>query len=210
LYYDGQGWQTFSAPELEDVSIYALGFGPGDVKWIVTDRGLMRHEPARDEWTTFTARDHPIIEDIWSLLVARDGTVWIGGEGGIVHYDGSAWRTPEGSGSPPLFVDDIAEAADGSLWVAADGELGHFDAGRWSYFSWPSDGWLERVTVGPDGKIWTGYDGLGRFDPTDAAWQHYGPDDGLVHPLVQAILATADGVVWVGTEGGVSRFVPPD
>jgi ligand-binding sensor domain-containing protein/tRNA A-37 threonylcarbamoyl transferase component Bud32 len=210
LYYDGQGWQTFRSPELEEVSIYALAFGPGDVKWIVTDVGLMRHDPALDEWTTFTAADHPIFEDIWSLLVAGDGTVWLGGEEGIVRYDGSTWSAPEASGSPPVFVDDIAEAADGSLWVAADGELGHFDADRWSYFSWPSDGWLERVAVGPDGSIWTGYDGLGRFDPVDTTWQHYSPDDGLVHRIVQSILVTADGVVWVGTEGGVSRFIPPD
>jgi hypothetical protein len=36
------------------------------------------------------------------------------------------------------------------------------------------------------------------------------PDDGLVNWTVQAIHVTPEGVVWIGTEGGVSRYVPPD
>jgi ligand-binding sensor domain-containing protein len=180
------------------------------VKWLVTDRGLMRHDPASDEWTTFTTADHPIIEEIWAMLVASDGTVWLGGEQGIVGYDGTTWSEPEASGSAPEFVDDIAQAPDGSLWVAADGELGHLESGRWSYFSWPTDGWLERVSVGPDGGVWAGYEGLGRFDPADGTWQHFSTADGLVHGIVSSIHVTPDGIVWVGTEAGVSRFAPAD
>ena len=36
------------------------------------------------------------------------------------------------------------------------------------------------------------------------------PADGLAHMIVRAIHVTPEGVVWVGTEGGVSRYVPPD
>ena len=46
VYFDGQGWQTFTAPELVEASIHAIEFGPGDVQWIATDRGLMRYDPA--------------------------------------------------------------------------------------------------------------------------------------------------------------------
>jgi ligand-binding sensor domain-containing protein len=207
LYYDGQGWQTFPVPELEEVSIDAIEIGPADVKWLVTDRGLMRHDPASDEWTLFTEADHPILADIWSFLASSDGAFWLGGEEGLVRYDGRTWSSPEAAGSAPRSVDDIAEGLDGSLWVAADGELGHLDAERWSYFSWPSDGWLETVAVGPDGTVWAGYEGLGRFDPADGTWQYFSPDDGLVHLIVRAIHVTPEGVVWVGTEAGVSRSV---
>ncbi len=210
LRYDGQGWQRFTAPELADVEIYAIEMDSDDVQWLVTDSGLMRHDPATDEWTTFTGADHPIIEDMWSLLVSSDGTVWVGGEEELVRYDGSTWSTPVASGSAPHFVDDLAEAPDGSLWVAADGELVHLADGRWSYFEWPSDGWLETVAVGPDGSVWAGYEGLGRYDPAGGDWQMFTPADGLVHWTVQAIHVTPEGVVWVGTEGGVSRYVPPD
>jgi ligand-binding sensor domain-containing protein len=209
LYYDGLGWQAFRAPELEDVSFYAIEFGPGDITWLVTDRGLVRHDPANDEWTTFTEADHPILGEIWSILAASDGTLWIGGEEGIVHYDGLSWSSPEASGSAPEFVDDIAESPDGSLWAAADGELAHLSADRWSYLSWPSDGWLETVTIGPDGGVWAGYEGLARFNPESRDWHYFSPDDGLAHIIVRSIHVTPDGVVWVGTEAGISRYVPP-
>jgi ligand-binding sensor domain-containing protein len=209
LRYDGQGWQRFTAPELADESIYAIEFGPSDVKWLATDSGLVRHDPAADEWTTFTGADHPIIEEIWAYLVSSDGTVWVGGEEGLVRYDGSTWSTPVALGSAPQSIDDLAEAPDGSLWIAADGDLVHLADGRWSTFAWPFDGWLERVAIGPDGSVWAGYEGLAHYDPVSGDWHMFTPADGLVHRAVQAIHVTPDGVVWVGTEGGVSRYVPP-
>ena len=178
--------------------------------WLVTDGGLLRQAPGSDEWTTFTSADHPIIEEIWSILASSDGTLWLGGEEGLVRYDGSTWSTPEASGSAPLLVDDLAEAPDGSLWVASDGELAHLADGQWSYFAWPFDGWLEVVAVGPDGSVWVGYEGLGRYYPEGGDWQTLTPADGLVHMVVRAIHVTPEGVVWVGTDGGVSRYVPPD
>jgi serine/threonine protein kinase/ligand-binding sensor domain-containing protein len=208
--YDDRAWETYKSPELADVEIYAIEFGPGDVMWLVTDTGLMRHDPVTNEWTTFTGADHPIIEEIWSILASSDSTVWLGGEEGLVQYDGSTWGTPLASGTAPQFVDDIAEAPDGSLWVAADGELGHLADGRWLYSLWPTEGWLERLAVGPDGSMWAGFEGLGHFNPANGDWQLFTPDDGLAHDHVQSIHVTPEGVVWVGTEGGVSRYVPPD
>ena len=208
VYYDGQGWRTFSAPELTDVSIDGLEFGPGDVQWIATDAGLMRYDPATGEWITFTGADHPFLDDIWCFLSASDGTLWVGGEQGLVQYDGTTWSTHWASGGTPQFVDHIAEGPDGMLWVAADGELGHLAGGRWTYVSWPGEGWIETLAFAPDGSIWAGYEGLGRYDPASDTWQIFTTADGLVHMSVLAIHVTPDGVVWVGTEGGVSRYVP--
>jgi ligand-binding sensor domain-containing protein len=209
-WYDGQAWQRFSPPELADLQIYAIQIGRDGVQWLATDGGLLRYDPAADVWATFTGADHPILEDIWSILVSRDGTVWVGGEEGLIQGDGNSWSTPEASGNAPQFVDDLAEAPDGSLWIAADGELVHLAEGRWSYSAWPTEGWLERVAVGPDGIVWVGHDGLGRYDPATGDWQIFEPADGLAHQTVLAIHVTPDGVVWVGTASGVSRYVPSD
>jgi ligand-binding sensor domain-containing protein/predicted Ser/Thr protein kinase len=208
IYYDGRGWQRFTSPELADIEVYAIHFGPDDVKWLVGDGAIVRHNPATDEWTTFTSDDHPIIEDIRAVLAASDGTVWLGGDEGLARYDGDVWSTPEASGSAPQYVDDLAEAPDGSIWVAADGELVHLTDDQWSYVSWPSDGWLNEVTVGPEGGVWAGHEGMGHYDPASGEWQMFMPSDGLVHLIVHAIHVTSEGVVWVGTEGGVSRYAP--
>ncbi len=208
--YDGEGWQKITIPELVDVQIDEIEIGPDGVQWFVTDRGLKRYDPTTEEWTTFTSAEHPIIEEIWSILVASDGGVWVGGEEGLARYDGTTWSNPEAAGDAPRDVSDLAEAPDGSLWIAADGKLGHLADGRWSYFAWPSDDWLEWVAVGPDGSAWTGGVGLGRYDPGSGDWQLYTTADGLAHSIVTAIHVTPEGVVWIGTQGGVSRYVPTD
>jgi ligand-binding sensor domain-containing protein len=213
LRYDGERWQRLTAPELADAQVYRVEIGPDDVQWLVTDRGLVRHDPTAEDtdgWTTFTEDDHPLIQELWSIQATSDGSVWLGGEEGLVQYDGRTWRSPAAAGDAPRRVNDLAQAPDGSLWVVADGKLAHLAEDRWAAFVWPGEGWIERVTVGPDGNVWAGYDGLGRYDPDSGEWQIFTPEDGLVNWTVLAIHVTPEGVVWVGTEGGVSRYVPPD
>jgi ligand-binding sensor domain-containing protein/tRNA A-37 threonylcarbamoyl transferase component Bud32 len=211
-WYDGQGWQVFEPDQLVEQTIFGIAFGPGDVKWLWTYNGVIRHDPATDEWTTFTAAEHPVFENVNTVYVTSDGTVWVGGDYGLVRYDGSDWGMPDATGEAPKGgeegnVDAIAEAPDGSLWVVSHGALYRLDGGQWSRFEWP-DNWIGTMTVGPDGMVWVGQENLGHFDPSNGAWQSLTPADGLVSHSVQAIYVTPVGVVWVGTGGGVSRYVP--
>jgi serine/threonine protein kinase/ligand-binding sensor domain-containing protein len=207
-WYDGTAWHTHTPAQLADVVINSIAFAPDGVRWLWTDAGLMRHDPATDEWRTFTSTDHPILENVNAFLVGSDGTLWVGGSDGLVGYDGESWHTPDANGDVPQYVSDVAVAPDGSLWVAADGALYHLHDGFWARFGWPDDGWVEQMAVGPDGSVWTSYDDLGRFDPSSGDWEIFTPDDGLIDSQVQAIYVTAEGVVWVGTAGGVSRYAP--
>jgi len=212
-WYDGQRWQAVEPAQLADAAIFGITFGPGDLKWLWTDAGLMRHDPATDEWTTFTADDHPALEDLTVVFAASDGTVWAGGDYGLVRYDGSGWSASDATGNAPPVggeeadVHGIAQAPDGSLWVVAYGSLYHLDGDQWSRFDWP-DNWIETMAVAPDGTVWVGGDGLGHFDPSTGAWQTFTTADGLVSQQVYAVHVTPEGVVWVGTEGGLSRYVP--
>jgi ligand-binding sensor domain-containing protein len=208
--FDGQAWQTFQPRQLTDSAIFDIAFGPGLVRWFVTDEGLVRHDPTTDEWISFTAADHPLLSEVNQLLVASDGTVWVGGYEGLIQYDGTGWRTPSTAGKPPTWVNDMAEAPDGSLWLVGDGNLFHLDGERWVQFSWPGEGWTEKLAIGPDGVIWTGATAMARFDPSSGAWQVFTSADGLVGAEVRAIHVMPNGEVWVGTSGGVSRYVPGD
>jgi ligand-binding sensor domain-containing protein len=214
--YDGQNWQSFEPSQLADVTIFDIALGPDDVQWLWTDAGMMRHDPATDEWVTFTAGDHPALEDLTTLYVADDGTVWTGSDYGLAHYDGSEWSVPEAAGDAPptggeeADVHGITQAPDGSLWVIVVGDLYHLADDQWTRFNWPDD-WIGTMAVGPDGTVWVGSDdALGRFYPSSREWETFTPEDGLIHPDVEAIHVTPDGVVWIGTEGGVSRYVPEE
>jgi len=209
LSYDGQGWQALAVPELENVGVQAIDIGPGSVRWLRTDAGLMRNDPATGTWTTFGSADHPILGNVYALLLARDGTVWAGGQEGLVRYDGSAWSAGETSTAELRDVKDIAQAADDSLWLAADGSLIHLADGKQYAYHRPDDSYLDRLAIAPDGSVWTGYEGVGRFDPGTNRWQLFSTADGLIDTRVTDILVTPDGAVWIATESGVSRFVPP-
>ncbi len=213
-WYDGQNWQSFEPSQLADVTIFDVALGPDDVQWLWTDMGLVRHDPATDDWTTFTPDDHPALEDLTALYVTDDGAVWTGSDYGLACYDGSDWGVPDAAGDAPpageeeADVHGIAQATDGSLWVLAIGDLYHLDDDQWGRFSWP-DYWINTIAVGPDGTVWVGSDeALGRFYPSSGEWEAFTPEDGLIHPVVEAVHVTPDGVVWIGTEGGISRFVP--
>ena len=136
------------------------------------------------------------------------------GDYGLVGYDGDDWDVPvvaaDGTpiGGEYGDVHGIIEAPDGSVWVIADGDLYHLYDEQWRQFTWP-DNWIGTMAVGPDGTVWVGSDeALGRFYPSSGEWETFTPEDGLIHPDVEAIHVTPDGVVWIGTEGGGSRYVP--
>jgi len=211
-WYDGSAWGTSRPEQLFDTIIHGVAIAPDDVRWYWTENGVSRHDPAADEWTTFAGADLPGFEYVNVVHVAPDGTAWAGGMGGLVYYDGRQWRVPEAAGDAPAAgedseVHDLATSPDGALWVAGGEALYRLDGAQWTQFQWP-DHWVDTVAVGPDGIIWAGAEGLGRLDPSAGTWQTLTPADGLVNPQVNAILVTPAGVVWVGTDAGVSRFVP--
>jgi len=207
--YDGHGWQAHAVPELENVGVQAIDIGPGDVQWLRTDAGLMRNDPATGTWTTFGSADHPVLANVYALLIARDSTVWAGGQEGLVRYDGSAWGAGETAGMELRDVKDIAQAADDSLWLVADGSLIHLANSKQYVYRPPDDSYLERLAIAPDGSVWTGDEGVARFDPGTNRWQLFSTADGLIDMRVTDILVTPDGAVWFATEGGVSRYVAP-
>ncbi len=211
-WYDGSAWGSSRPQQLFDTIVHGVAIAPDNVRWYWTDHGVIRHDPAAEEWATFTAADSPVFESVNALHIAPDGSVWAGGMGGLVYYDGGAWRVPDATGDAPAGteyseVHDLTSSADGALWAVGDGALYRLVDAQWTRFHW-EDHWVETVAVGPDGAVWVGDDGLGRLDPATGTWQALTPADGLVNPQVTAIWITPAGVVWVGTDAGVSRFVP--
>jgi ligand-binding sensor domain-containing protein len=102
LRYDGSIWQRFTPGELTDISVYAMAVGLDDVQWLLTDVGLMRHDPATDALTPLSASDHPALREPWVVATFRDGSAWAGGADGLARYDGSGWNTPSAAGQAPV------------------------------------------------------------------------------------------------------------
>ncbi|MBN1889027.1 MAG: protein kinase [Thermoflexales bacterium] len=204
-WYDGAKWQSTSPEALAGAgTVSKVAFAPDSVQWLSADAGLIRHDLTSGEWITFTADDHALIKNTNAFYVARDGTAWIG-DGGLAYYGKDGWTTLEAAGGSPGHIYEIAEGADGSLWMSA-GDVYHLADGQWSRFDWPE--YITHLALGPDGAIWGGGDGLIYFDPLSGVRQSFTTADGLVHNKIEAIHVTPGGVVWIGTTGGISCYVP--
>ena len=94
---------------------------------------------------------------------------------------------------PSRFSDfglSIYSATAGSGRMGKGRGRGQFSEHGGSALRWP-------LYEDRDGCLWCGLSqGVGRFD--DGDWTVYTPDDGLVHPDVQAICQDGDGRMWFG------------
>ena len=121
---------------------------------------------------------------VTSVLQDRRGFMWFGTVDGLNRFDGYQCKVfrhdPEDSGTlPSNFIHGMFEDRQGNLWV------GTRDGGLAVMFE--KDRLTERFTRFP-----------------------HNPDDphSLSHPKVQCVYQDAQGRVWVGTTGGLDRFIP--
>jgi len=63
-----------------------------------------------------------------TAIVPRDDHVWVGGESGVMRYDGARFLPLAVASGPLLGVTGIVETADGDLWLNAVGGVRHVRA----------------------------------------------------------------------------------
>ena len=161
----------------------------------------------RRSWTTENGLPQ---NTVYALAQASDGCLWVGSEGGLARFDGSAFITYRKSTTPGLASDSITALAtepDGSLWVGTSG--GGLLKQR--------DGRFSRIYGLAGDRIWS----LHR-DRQGALWIL--PDEGSVYCLergmrparaviddlpdrqVTAVTGSMENILWIGTRGGLAAI----
>jgi len=172
--------------------------------WLATHRGLVRFDGVR--FTTFDASDTPMFGSaiVVRLIEARDGTLWIGTQGsGLIRLQhGEFSKVGVDEGLAATTVLDLLEDPDGTVWIVAGGEVHRFDKDGLSRLDRPVDdypGWINSVTLAPDGTLWFTTRGRGMLRWRQGQWGRLTMDDGLPTAALRFARAGRDGDLWIAT-----------
>ncbi len=202
--------------------------------WVGTwDSGLARFDPRSGDFESFKHDNNDeksISSDIVMVQLADpDGTLWIGTLGGglnhfdpvtkeFIHYQ----NDPEIPNSlPENQVTGLTFDCKGRLWVTTVLGISRFDPSSGGFVNYAMD--FPAVTlkmIGNDLWVGTWGGGVSRLDLSkaknlkseSASFTTLKHDPANANSLsensVWAIHETADGAIWLGTQGGLNRFDP--
>lgn len=170
-------------------------------------------------------RDGITLGYIDAILQDSTGFIWMGGENGLVRYDGYQFRVYRNQPDDPASLSNntiwsLAEDSRGDLWIATEGGVNRYNREQDNFTRFQhnseepqslSHDTVRAVKVTRNGLILTGTFGGG------AGLLH--PERGTFIPLrrasdqrdthIWAVFEDMAGRIWVGTEGGgASSFDP--
>jgi signal transduction histidine kinase/ligand-binding sensor domain-containing protein len=159
-------------------------------------------------FTLYDADDGLTGTQIWDLHQDRRGLLWIAGTWGFSSFDGARFTslsTREGLPSPNART--VLEDRDGNLWFGTNDGVARFDGRTVTAFAevdaprqtmWASE-------IDAAGRLWFGGEG-GLYRWSGGSFRRFSAADGLASSYVYALLAAADGALWVGSRGdGLTR-----
>lgn len=196
----------------------------GDRIWIGTDKGLALMEGGQIT-EVYHKEDGLAHNNVVSVEISpTTGDVWIGTMGGLNRLSAGKFETFNqfNSGMPNDVVYQVY-CVDRYVWVATGGGAGSYDIynKKWEIFTEQNapmhEPWTYGISGG-DGKVyiaaWGGgvieYEiGTGQMrdytDPDQEMEIDLFPDDGIVHDITTGT-SYSEGVLWVGTYFGMSRY----
>lgn len=176
--------------------------------WLGSRHGAVRIHGQR--LNVFSTRHGLIHNSVNSILEDRNGDIWFGTDEGVSRFDGERWTnytTEDGLVDNRVYV--ILEDHEGYLWFGTDGGVSRFDRDRTITYDVddgvPADRFTD-IAEGRDGSLWFATDNEGVLHYSAGQFHNSRKGSGLASNRVNTILIGRSGLVWLGTDAGVSRF----
>lgn len=175
----GKGIYGAKGLDFKDRNVFCMALDAKHRMWIGTfGKGLSLVMPRKDgyEVKTFFA-DSVGLNEVRCMVIDKQGVLWCGTSGGII-------RIP---------VDEFVK-----------------DASR--YKTYVRDYEIRDVIVDRQGRLWLSAsgDGLVQVEPgdgeTEPKFHVFNTSNGLVNNLVQSVVDTPDGNLWISTQQGVTAW----
>lgn len=186
---DNGKWSIVDVHHLSLGEVEYRFFFKGDNLVLVGKEGK-RHELAKkdaedSDIQSILNSDTLISPFVRRIFQDKSGNLWFGTQGdGVARYDGDTleyFSIDEGFGG--VVVRGIVEDAAGNVWFGTERGITKYDPS-----AGPSTSSGRRLRTGP------------------ASFTNFTKKDGLVHNDVWSITIDREGIIWIGTLQGVSRF----
>ncbi len=204
------------------VSVFTFCEDKSGRLWTATSRGIAvinndqinYYQPNRADNASLSRKV------VFALYCDREGTVWIGCEGGGVNklHTGKKFLTFRYSDPEGLFTHNtlrsLFEDKDGRIWIGwTVGGIDILDPRSNSLTKFDSKE-FDNVTCfyqDTDNSYWIGTWGSGLFHYSPslkkiAQYINHNTDNSIPDDRLQGVLRDRDGILWVGTENGLSQF----
>ncbi len=199
--------QDRSVPEsVERINTRALSFDRAGNLWAATvGRGLLRIHDGQT--TTWRAPRGLPDNTVSAVFEDREGNLWAGTEDGLVRYTHTAVDTlTTRDGLSDDNVATVYQDRNGTLWIAtATGELYRREGDRLTPFPLPLAA-ARSVYLDRAGAFWFGSLNEGAMQYSAGRTRSLSMADGLRSNLIRQFLQTSDGMLWIATGSGLSRW----
>ncbi len=203
--FDGNSFQTFdrnSSPALPGNDVRCLLATSDGALWIGTSDGLARWKDGAV--TAFTTKDGLPGNNVERILETSEGELWVNTDQGLARFTAEGFAHRGGLPEGPV---EAISLDDGTLWV--DTPNGSFvrRKGAWNI---PSIAGLP--PVGPKFHVrlqsgWAAASNKGVLIQEGSIPKDLDTGRELSGSKVQALYPDREGTLWIGTNGGLARWV---
>ena len=200
----------FDSPQVSGTSVRSL-LPTSDGMWVGTDRGLV-HLNTMGQVRHALLDGKEFDKDVSSLANDHEDGLWIGTSDGLYHRDamgmmqGFAMPAPSGN-----TVRSLHQAED-TLWIGTIAGLytlrnGEIQAAGGLPGNWPPDD-VYAIAQDYSGAIWAATDQGVLLQQDDGGFRLLTTSDGLRSNISFTVMVDREGVVFIGNDDGLDKYLP--
>jgi hypothetical protein len=196
------------------------------IRWFGSDSGLMSFDGSA--WKSYTTANNLANNQVTSIAFEETSfgpEIWVGTAGGIsvvnTQIDAVTFATPYTTTNPnyPGMISNDIQSATVDLihnirWFGSKKGVMGFGNSQFQSFTtndFLPDNDVTCAAVGIDGMVYFGtrnggvsrFDGVSGASPLDTSWSNISSNS------IRAIAVAKSGVLWFGTDQGVTKWIPP-
>jgi ligand-binding sensor domain-containing protein len=190
--------------------------------WIASHGGLNALNPETGQYQLYNSPTRETM-GLYAVCEDRYGVLWVGAQRGLYQFDRRSGKFSGFAleGASAGGVEAIAQDGQGILWLASSaGQLYRLDPSNQRVTHCPKPPHLlqgQPTALHADslGYIWLGVEGkagLQRYNTQTGQWECFradaSPTGQLSSNWVKSVYQDRSGILWVGTDNGISKAIP--